>query len=86
MYDFYRNTPEIILDGLKDLQDELKRQSVEIKISAAAEYYIDFEAKVDSGEKFLTFEDNQLLIEASFISSPQILEILFLNYNSQVTG
>ena len=72
MCDFYRNTPEIILDGLKDLQDELKRQSVEIKISAAAEYYIDydFEAKVDSGEKFLTIGDNQLLIETSFISSP----------------
>ena len=72
MCDFYRNTPEIILDGLKDLQDELKRQSVEIKISAAAEYYIDydFEAKVDSGDKFLTIGDNQLLIETSFISSP----------------
>ena len=72
MSDFYRNTPEIILDGLKDLQDELKRQSVEIKISAAAEYYIDydFEAKVDSGDKFLTIGDNQLLIETSFISSP----------------
>ena len=36
------------------------------------EYYIDydFEAKVDSGEKFLTIGDNQLLIETSFISSP----------------
>ncbi|MEC8273675.1 MAG: CpsB/CapC family capsule biosynthesis tyrosine phosphatase, partial [Bacteroidota bacterium] len=53
MHDFYRNTPEIILGGLKDLQDELKKQSVDVEVSAAAEYYIDydFEAKVDSGDK-----------------------------------
>ena len=31
MHDFYRNTPEIILGGLKDLQDELKRQSLMLK-------------------------------------------------------
>ncbi len=72
MYDFYRNTPEIILDGLKVLQDELKKQSVDIEVLAAAEYYIDydFEAKVDSGDKFLTIGDNHLLIETSFISAP----------------
>ena len=72
MHDFYRNTPEIILGGLKDLQDELKKQSVDVEVSAAAEYYIDydFEAKVDSGDKFLTMGNNQMLIETSFISAP----------------
>ena len=72
MHDFYRNTPENILGGLKDLQNELKKQFVDVEVSAAAEYYIDyeFETKVDSGEKFLTMGDNQILIETSFISAP----------------
>lgn len=72
MQDFYRNTPEIIFKGLKDLRNELKRQSVNIDVSVAAEYYIDydFESKVDSGEKFLTIGNNQILIETSFISTP----------------
>ena len=72
MHDFYRNTPDIILEGLKDLQGELKKQSVDVEVSAAAEYYIDFdfESKVDAGEKFLTMGDNQILIETSFISAP----------------
>lgn len=72
MNDFYRNTPEIILGGLKDLQDELKNQSVDVELSAAAEYYIDydFEAKVDSNEKLLTIGDNFILVETSFISAP----------------
>ena len=72
MHDFYRNTPDIILGGLKDLQGELKKQSIDIEVSAAAEYYIDydFESKVDKGDKFLTMGDNQILIETSFISAP----------------
>ena len=72
MHDFYRNTPDIIMCGLKDLQNELKKQSVDVEISAAAEYYIDydFEAKLDSGDKFLTMGKNQMLIETSFLSAP----------------
>lgn len=72
MHDFYRNTPDIILGGLKDLQVELKKQCIDVEVSAAAEYYVDydFEAKVDEGEKFLTMGDNQILIETSFISAP----------------
>jgi len=72
MHDFYRNTPDIIMGGLKDLQNELKKQSVDVEISAAAEYYIDydFEAKVDYGDKFLTIGNNQMLIETSFLSAP----------------
>jgi protein-tyrosine phosphatase len=80
MNDFYRNTPEIILAGLKDLQDELKQQSIEIEVFAAAEYYVDydFESKVDSGQKLLTLGGNSILIETSFISAPPNFgEIIF---------
>ena len=72
MHDFYRNTPEIILKGLNDLQAELKRQAVDIEVSVAAEYYVDydFESKVDAKDKFLTMGDNKILVETSFISAP----------------
>jgi len=72
MHDFYRNTPEIILSGLEDLKNELKAQSIEIDISAAAEYYVDFyfESKLNADEAFLTFGDKHILIETSFVSEP----------------
>lgn len=72
MSDFYKNTPEIILGGLQELNHELNRQSIEIELSAAAEYYIDyeFESKVDADEKFLTLNGKSILIETSFLSSP----------------
>ena len=70
MHDFYRNTPEIILSGLEDLKKELKAQSIEVDISAAAEYYVDyyFESKLNEGEDFLTFGNKHILIETSFVS------------------
>ena len=80
MNDFYRNTPEIILEGLKKLQDELKKKSINVEVTAAAEYYIDydFESKVDAGDTLLTMGDNQILIETSFISAPPNFgEIIF---------
>ena len=41
MSDFYRNTPEIILGGLAEVREELKRINLDIEIEAAAEYYFD---------------------------------------------
>ncbi len=72
MHDFYRNTPEIILSGLKSLKNELKAQSINVDISAAAEYYVDyyFESKLNADEDFLTFGDKHILIETSFVSEP----------------
>jgi tyrosine-protein phosphatase YwqE len=72
MHDFYRNTPEIILSGLEDLKKEFKAQSIEVDISAAAEYYVDyyFESKLNEGEDFLTFGNKHILIETSFVSEP----------------
>lgn len=72
MHDFYRNTSEIILSGLNSLKSELQAQSIDIDISAAAEYYVDyyFESKLNADEEFLTFGDKHILIETSFVSEP----------------
>jgi len=79
MSDFYKNTSEIILRGLADVRAELQRQNINIEIAAAAEYYIDFDFEQKIGkEKFLTFGDNYILVELSFMQAPNFLfDIIF---------
>jgi tyrosine-protein phosphatase YwqE len=71
MGDFYRNTPEIILNGLDIVRNEIIKQNIPIQLEAAAEYYLDadFEAKLKN-EKLLTFGDNYLLFEISYLNEP----------------
>ena len=79
MSDFYQNTSEIILNGLSDVRTELKTQNIKIKIDAAAEYYIDYDFEQKIGqEQFLTFGDNYLLVELSFMEAPMnLFDIIF---------
>ncbi len=79
MSDFYKNTTEIILGRLADLRAELERKDINIEISAAAEYYIDFDFEQKIGkEKFLTFGDNYILVELSFMQAPKnLFDIIF---------
>jgi len=76
MADRYKNTPEIINEGLKIIRKTLKDQHVEMEIDVAAEYLIDdgFLKKMESG-KLMTMGDNFLLVELSYFSEP-------LNLNS----
>ena len=79
MSDFYKNTPEIILGGLKDVRDEIKKQGLEIEIEAAAEYYLDYHLEeLIKAKNILTFGENHVLFELSFSNEPQrIKEIIF---------
>lgn len=75
MGDFYRNTPEIINSGLEKVREAVKEAGVQIEIEAAAEYYFDFELeKKLENEKLLTFGDNYLLFEVSYMNSPDNLD------------
>ncbi len=71
MGDFFKNTPEIILSGLEKVKLSLKEENIPVEISAAAEYYLDydFEKKLDE-EKLLTFGNNYLLFEVSYMNPP----------------
>jgi tyrosine-protein phosphatase YwqE len=71
MADYYRNTPDTINDALKVLKAELKAQSIDIVIEAAAEHYFDetFEGRV-SNHQLMTMGDNYVLFEFSFINQP----------------
>jgi tyrosine-protein phosphatase YwqE len=85
MSDYYRNTPEIILDGLAKVREELKRINLDIEIEAAAEYYFDetLFTKLEE-ESFLTFNNKHVLIEFSFSNEPQGHDKLF--YDMRIKG
>ena len=86
MSDHFKNTPEIILEGLETVRAAVKRERINITIDAAAEYYLDenFLQKVKN-EKMLTIKNKYLLFEISYINPPDnlygvIFEINVHNY------
>ncbi len=85
MSDYFRNTPEIILQGLETVREAVKQEGIPVSIDAAAEYYIDdgFIRKLEE-EKLLTFGDNFLLMEVSYINPPDSVTEVF--FRSQVLG
>jgi protein-tyrosine phosphatase len=79
MSDGYRNTPEIILKGLEKLRAAVQEAGINIEVEAAAEYYFDydFEKSIAKKDK-LTFGNNYLLWEISFVNQPSnINDVIF---------
>ena len=74
MSDYYRNTSEDILGGLEKVKTALKEAGIPIEVEAASEYYLDFdfERKLKE-EKLLTFGNNYLLFEISYLNPPDNL-------------
>ena len=85
MSDYFRNTPEIILDGLEKVKVAIQDVNLDIEIEAAAEYYFDetLLAKLKGKEKLLTFGDNHVLFEFSFHVEPPQIETLFFELLTQ---
>jgi len=80
MSDYYQNTPDIILNGLAELKNELATLNLNIQVEAAAEYYFDyaFMQQLQQKEKLLTFGDQYILIEFPFHAKPsKIDDLLF---------
>lgn len=77
--EFYRNTPEIIMNGLRQVREAVKEAGISIQIDAAAEYLIDdgFEKKIREGN-LLTFGQRHILVEMSyFMEHPNLKSVLF---------
>jgi protein-tyrosine phosphatase len=74
MSDGFRNTPEIILAGLKQVQDAVAAQHIPVTIEAAAEYYFDdaFLQKLEAAP-LLTIGNKYLLFEISYMNYPEKL-------------
>lgn len=79
MSDFYKNTPEIITEGLLKVREAIKENDISIRLEAAAEYYLDFHLDdLIKKKQLLTFGDNYVLFELSFTNEPQrIKETVF---------
>ncbi len=82
MSDYFRNTPEIILEGLAKVRAEIKKQGIPVELDAAAEYYLD-EQFIDKirEEKLLTFGKNYVLFEVSYINPPDTLSSILFELN-----
>jgi protein-tyrosine phosphatase len=76
MSDAYRNSPQNILPKLAELNAHVLEHHIDVKIEAAAEYYLDesLMQKISSNETLLTMGKKMLLFETGFLSQP-----LFLN-------
>ncbi|HSZ24336.1 MAG TPA: CpsB/CapC family capsule biosynthesis tyrosine phosphatase [Cytophagaceae bacterium] len=81
MGDFFKNTPQTIFPRLEELKKLAKEKGLSIELEAAAEYYLDewFMDRLSKNEKLLTFGDNYLLFELSYINpSAYVDEAIFI--------
>ncbi len=81
MGDFFKNSPATILPALERLRTLIKENNIDIQLDAAAEYYMDewFIDKLNNEEQLLTFGNNYLLVETSYMNEPVgFNEALFL--------
>ncbi len=78
MYDYYRNTPEIILSGLEQVRETASKLGLDIEIEAAAEYYFDeYFLDLIAKKDLLTFGDNYVLVEFAFQGKPMYENEMF---------
>lgn len=78
--DLYHNSAETIFPVLEQVRQALKEAGSQLKIEAAAEYFIDdrFIEWVETDHPFLTLPGNYILVETGFMNEPVYLrEILF---------
>jgi protein-tyrosine phosphatase len=87
MHDFYRNSTSTILSGLENLRNavSLEPDLNGLVLEASAEYYADegLSEKIDKKE-ILTFGENYLLFEISYINAPDNLDDLI--FEMQTSG
>jgi len=81
----YDNTNEIVLNGLEEVRNEIKKQSIPIDLEAGAEYYLDeiFEQRVDDQLPLLTIGDKYVLFETGFGYEPNNLKNIIFKLNSE---
>ncbi len=75
------NTPETILPALELVRTALKEAQIPVAIEAAAEYMIDheFAELVKNKSRLLTFGDNYILVEMSYVEPSSYLQQVFFD-------
>ena len=80
LWEIYPNTSEIIKEQCVVLQEAIAKEGLDIKLEAAAEYFIDehFESLLKNKTPLLPIQYNMVLVEFSMITAPlDLKEILF---------
>ena len=74
----YPNSSANILDGLKEVREQMKLAGINLELDAAAEYYFD-ETLIEKikNRDVLTFGGNYVLVEFSFNHPPSFEDLLF---------
>ncbi len=78
--DIHPNSPQTILPRLEEVRQALQENNIPMEIEAAAEYMVDmdFEETIRNEQPLLTFGENYILIEMSFVApSPNIETVIF---------
>jgi len=74
--DIYPNTIETIQEKLYIVQNELKKESIDIVIEASAEYYLDMKfLELIEDNELLPFKGNYILFETPCTSKLMILDV-----------
>ena len=83
MYDGYKNSPEIINNGLKEVQEGLQKYNLNVPIEAAAEYMLDdgLEQKIEQ-QQILLIKGKYMLFELSYMNKPATLESIIFKIKS----
>lgn len=83
--EFFPNTSEIILDKYEQVKAAINENNLKIIFEVAAEYYLGDELvdQLDKDEPLLTFGNNYLLFECSFLNAPLFLNEFIFNLVSK---
>lgn len=74
------NSPATILPVLNSVKEILHNREIPVNIEAAAEYMVDheFAQSIKNGDQLLTFGDNYILIEMSYVAASSYLhQVIF---------
>ena len=81
--EMFNNTPTLIQNGRDQLKKEVEKEGINIKIEAAAEYYINYDFLTNiSKSPLLTLDNKYLLIEFSFYNPPTAIENIIFELQS----
>jgi protein-tyrosine phosphatase len=70
--EYYPNTSDTILDGLKVLKSRLEELQIDVQVEAASEYFMDehFAALLENKRLLTLGKTNYVLVEISFFGAP----------------
>lgn len=85
-WELYPNTPDKINAGLSTVKATLAEEGIDLKIHAAAEYFMDehLEELLRKKEQLLTLSGNKVLVEVSMVMAP--LDLPQMLFELQMQG